>query len=197
MTHEEVVKSYGEQARERFGDFWNSRAHGGESGTDLWGRVRLAWEDLLQGYAGGRVLVVTHGTPIRLLLCSLTGVPFEQHWKFRIDLGGRNGPRRLPYSYNPAHLERSSAAERGSRDDPEEDDFSNTGPRPGGDGGRRDPPEPPDQTGRRPRAAGRAERPAGGHHRRGAALLHGPDARRGPPRATASRKKASAPIRPR
>ena len=48
----------------------------------------MAWEDLLQGYAGGRVLVVTHGTPIRLLLCSLTGVPFGQHWKFRIDLGG-------------------------------------------------------------------------------------------------------------
>ncbi|MGB3682895.1 MAG: histidine phosphatase family protein [Rubrobacteraceae bacterium] len=88
LTHEEVSTRYGEQARHRFGNFWNSRAHGGESGADLWGRVESAWEDLLRRHAGGRILVVTHGTPIRLLLCSLTGVPFEQHWKFRIDLGG-------------------------------------------------------------------------------------------------------------
>ena len=88
LTHKEVVERHGEQARQRFGNFWDSRAHGGESGANLWTRVESAWEDLLRRYAGGRILVVTHGTPIRLLLCSFTGVPFEQHWKFRIDLGG-------------------------------------------------------------------------------------------------------------
>ena len=88
MTHEEVAKRYGEQARQRFGDFWNSRAHGGESGTDLWSRVEAAWEDLLQNYAGGRILVVAHGAPIRLLLCYLLGLSFEQHWRLRTDLGG-------------------------------------------------------------------------------------------------------------
>ena len=88
LTHDDVSNRYGEQARERFGDFWNSRAHGGESGADLWGRVEAAWEDLLRAHAGGRVLVVTHGTPIRLLLCHLLGVPFERHWRFRTDLGG-------------------------------------------------------------------------------------------------------------
>lgn len=88
LTHEEVSTRYGEQARRRFGDFWNSRAHGGESGADLWERVEAAWEDLLRSYAGGRVLVVAHGAPIRLLLCSLIGVSFERHWQFRTDLGG-------------------------------------------------------------------------------------------------------------
>ncbi len=88
LTHEEVVERYGDQARRRFGGFWDSRAHGGESGADLWGRIGPAWEDLLKRHAGGRILVVTHGTPIRLILCSFTGVPFEQNWKFRIDLGG-------------------------------------------------------------------------------------------------------------
>lgn len=88
LTHGEVAARYGGQARERFGDFWNSRAHGGESGADLWARVAAAWEDLLRSYPGGRVLVVTHGTPIRLLLCHLLGVPFERHWQFRTDLGG-------------------------------------------------------------------------------------------------------------
>ncbi|MGB3632508.1 MAG: histidine phosphatase family protein [Rubrobacteraceae bacterium] len=88
LTHEEVSTRYDEQARQRFGDFWNSRAHGGESGSDLWERVEAAWEDLLRSNAGGRVLAVAHGAPIRLLLCHLLGLPFEQHWRLRTDLGG-------------------------------------------------------------------------------------------------------------
>lgn len=88
LTYQEISERYGEQARQRFGDFWNSRAHGGECGADLWDRVEAAWEALLRNYAGGRVLLVTHGTPIRLLLCSLLGVPFERHWQLRTDLGG-------------------------------------------------------------------------------------------------------------
>lgn len=88
LTHAEVSERYAEQARERFADPWRSRAHGGESGADLWARVGAAWEDLLRRYAGGRVLVVTHGGPIRLLLCHLLGMPFERHWQFRTDLGG-------------------------------------------------------------------------------------------------------------
>ena len=88
LTHEEVSERYGEQARHRFQDFWNSRAHGGESGVDLWARVEAVWEDLLRSHAGGRVLVAAHGAPIRLLLCSLLGVPFERHWRLRTDLGG-------------------------------------------------------------------------------------------------------------
>lgn len=88
LTHEEVSTRYGEQARQRFGNFWDSRVHGGESGADLWNRVEAAWEELLRNYYGGRVLVVAHGAPIRLLLCHLLGLPFEQHWRFRTDLGG-------------------------------------------------------------------------------------------------------------
>ena len=88
LTHEEVSVRHGGQARERFGDFWNSRAHGGESGAELWARVEAAWRDLLRDYTGGRVLVVAHGAPIRLLLCSLLGLPFEQHWRLRTDPGG-------------------------------------------------------------------------------------------------------------
>jgi len=88
LTYEEVSGRYGEQARRRFEDFWNSRAHGGESGADLWARVGAAWEELLREHPGGRVLVVTHGAPIRLLLCRLLGVPPGEHWRFRTDLGG-------------------------------------------------------------------------------------------------------------
>lgn len=88
LTYEEVVARYGAEARERFADFWNSRAHGGENGADLWSRVEAAWDDLLGRYDGGRVLVITHATPIQLILCSVLGVPFENRWQFRVDLGG-------------------------------------------------------------------------------------------------------------
>ncbi len=88
LTHEEVSTRYGEQARQRFGNFWDSRAHGGESGADLWNRTEAAWEDLLRKHSGGRVLLVSHGAPIRLLLCHLLGLPFDQHWRLRTDLGG-------------------------------------------------------------------------------------------------------------
>jgi 2,3-bisphosphoglycerate-dependent phosphoglycerate mutase/probable phosphoglycerate mutase len=88
LTYTEVAARYGAEARERFADFWNSRAHGGESGADLWSRVESAWDDMLVRYDGGRVLVVTHATPIRLLLCSVLDVPLENHWRFRVDPGG-------------------------------------------------------------------------------------------------------------
>lgn len=88
LTHAEVSARYGEQARGRFADAWRSRAHGGESGADLWARVAAAWDDLLDQHGGGRTLVVTHGGPIRFLLCHLLGVPFGRHWQFRTDPGG-------------------------------------------------------------------------------------------------------------
>lgn len=88
LTYGEVAKRYADQAQQRFADTWNSRAHGGESTADLWERVEAAWNDLLNQYDGKRILVVTHATPIQLLLCALLGVPWERSWQFRIDLGG-------------------------------------------------------------------------------------------------------------
>jgi 2,3-bisphosphoglycerate-dependent phosphoglycerate mutase/probable phosphoglycerate mutase len=88
LTYREVATRYGTQAQQRFADMWNSRAHGGESTADLWARVEAAWNDLLRRYDGKRMLIVTHATPIQLLLCALLNIPFERSWQFRIDLGG-------------------------------------------------------------------------------------------------------------
>jgi 2,3-bisphosphoglycerate-dependent phosphoglycerate mutase/probable phosphoglycerate mutase len=88
LTYGEVTARYPHQAQQRFADTWNSRAHGGESTADLWMRVEAAWNDLLDQYDGKRILVVTHATPIQLLLCALLGVPWDRSWQFRIDLGG-------------------------------------------------------------------------------------------------------------
>lgn len=88
LTYPEVAARYSDQMRERFADPWQSRAHGGESMSDLWNRVEPAWDDVLRAYNGRRILIVTHATPIQLLLCALLKLPFEQYWQFRLDLGG-------------------------------------------------------------------------------------------------------------
>lgn len=88
LTYNEVTTQYQAQTRQRFADSWNSRAHGGESTADLWQRVQAAWNDVLRQHNGEHILIVTHATPIQLLLCAMLNLPFEQYWQWRIDLGG-------------------------------------------------------------------------------------------------------------
>lgn len=88
LTYQEVAARYPAQARQRFGDTWHSRSHGGESVADLWQRVQAAWNDALRRHNGEHILIVTHATPIQLLLCAMLNLPFEQYWQWRIDLGG-------------------------------------------------------------------------------------------------------------
>ncbi len=115
LTYSEVVARYGPQARERFADFWHSRAHGGESGADLWSRVEAAWGELLDRHDGGRVLVVTHATPMRLLLCSALGLPFGSHWQLRVDLGGITSLDVYPSGTIVRTLNEVPPLERGAR----------------------------------------------------------------------------------
>jgi probable phosphoglycerate mutase len=58
---------------------------GGESFVDTARRVDRACERLLRGHAGQHVLVVTHVTPIKILLCRALGVPLST--LYRLYLG--------------------------------------------------------------------------------------------------------------
>ena len=88
LTYQQVARRFPDQARARFADSWASRAHGGEASADLWQRVAAAWDELVSRNEGGKLLIVTHATPIQLLLCHLLGLPFDRYWQLRIDLGG-------------------------------------------------------------------------------------------------------------
>jgi 2,3-bisphosphoglycerate-dependent phosphoglycerate mutase/probable phosphoglycerate mutase len=88
LTYAEVSARFAALAAQRFADPWRSRAHGGESSGDLWTRVEAAWDDLLRAHDGQRILIVTHATPIQLLLCALLGLPQTRYWQLRVDLGG-------------------------------------------------------------------------------------------------------------
>ncbi|HEU4328759.1 MAG TPA: histidine phosphatase family protein [Roseiflexaceae bacterium] len=87
LTYREVRQRFPEEAVARFADALHGRAEGGESLAEVAQRVAEGWRALLGQYPGGRVLLVTHATPIQLVLCLLTGMPPTQHWRWRIDLG--------------------------------------------------------------------------------------------------------------
>lgn len=87
LTYAEVKARFREEAAARFGDALHGRAQGGESLAEVNGRVAAAWNALLRDHPGGRILVVTHATPIQLILCGVANMPPTQHWRWRIDLG--------------------------------------------------------------------------------------------------------------
>ncbi len=62
----------------------------GEPYSALLQRVKDAFELLVQAVAGntmGDVVLVSHGGPLRVLLCWLLSVPFEQQWRLSLDHG--------------------------------------------------------------------------------------------------------------
>ena len=87
LTYAEVRARFPREAVERFADPLAGRASGGESLAEVAQRVAEGWLALLRQHPGGRVLVVTHATPIQLVLCMLAGMPPALHWRWRVDLG--------------------------------------------------------------------------------------------------------------
>lgn len=87
LTYREVLARFPDEAHARFANGTHGKATGGESLAEVAERVAQAWGELLREQAGGRVLVVTHATPIQLVLCATFGLDPDQHWHWRIDLG--------------------------------------------------------------------------------------------------------------
>jgi alpha-ribazole phosphatase len=87
LTYQEVRARFPEEAVARFADVLHGRPSGGESLAEVAQRVLAGWRALLQHNPGGRILVVSHATPIQLTLCLISGMAPELHWRWRIDLG--------------------------------------------------------------------------------------------------------------
>jgi alpha-ribazole phosphatase len=87
LTYADVCARFPQEAVDRFADTLNGRPNGGESLAEVATRVAEGWAALLQQNPGGRVLLVTHATPIQLVLCALSGMSPALHWRWRIDLG--------------------------------------------------------------------------------------------------------------
>jgi 2,3-bisphosphoglycerate-dependent phosphoglycerate mutase/probable phosphoglycerate mutase len=87
LTYAEVRALFPEESIARFADALHGRAQGGESLAEVHARVLEAWNALVREDRGGRILVVTHATPIQLILCSISGLAPTDHWRWRIDPG--------------------------------------------------------------------------------------------------------------
>jgi len=87
LTYAEVCAQYPAEARARWAAGINGKAEGGESLAEANTRVSAAWHELLREHSGGRILIASHATPIQLILCASLGLPPQDHWHWRIDLG--------------------------------------------------------------------------------------------------------------
>jgi len=87
LTYHQVRARFPAEAAARFADALHGRAPGGESLAEVAQRVLEGWRALLQQNPGGRILVVTHATPVQLALCLLSGMAPALYWRWRIDLG--------------------------------------------------------------------------------------------------------------
>ncbi len=86
-TLEEILETWPEEYSELAADPWNVPRPGGDSYRDLGERVWPLLERLAERHEGRRVLLVTHGGPIRLVLCELTGTPLTERERLGVDNG--------------------------------------------------------------------------------------------------------------
>lgn len=60
------------------------RPIGAEPLADFFGRVSLAWHDLLRDYSGQHLLVVCHAGVIRMVLARVLGIPPENAYRIEV-----------------------------------------------------------------------------------------------------------------
>lgn len=103
LTYAQIAEQYPQQLNFFTDPLHASPVHG-ESLTGLVQRVQAAWlslaQDSLQLPAGDLVLV-SHGGVLRVLLCSVLGIPFAQQWKLRFDPGSISAIDFLPAGDDP------------------------------------------------------------------------------------------------
>ena len=84
LTYAEVCRQYPLEAAAWVDSQGLTQPGGGESLGDLEERLVNWLEDLYAEDPEGNILVVTHGGPLRVLLCLLLGLPVIKHWKFSV-----------------------------------------------------------------------------------------------------------------
>ena len=71
-------------------DPWHS-APRGETLAQVHARVRMAWACLVALHHTHTVVLVSHGGPLRLLLCATLGLSPQAHWRFMLNPGSLSG----------------------------------------------------------------------------------------------------------
>jgi broad specificity phosphatase PhoE len=100
LTYAEIA----EQCKDQLGFFTDPEQcspPGGESLAHMLQRVHAELAAIAcsgDSPIDGDVVIVSHGGPLRVLLCSILGIPFERQWQLRLDPGSLSAIDLLPIS---------------------------------------------------------------------------------------------------
>lgn len=98
LTYEQIVQQFPAQLA-FFSNPVTTAPPGGESLTGLYQRVHNAFLNIVRASIDmqeGDIVLVSHGGPLRVLLCSILSMPQEQQWRLRIEHGSLSAIDFLP-----------------------------------------------------------------------------------------------------
>ena len=87
LSYSQIEESEPELLSAWLSDPLNSRPPGGESLSELYGRVGAFWSECIESDRHANILLVTHGGPIRTMLSTAAGGGPAGHWAFNIERG--------------------------------------------------------------------------------------------------------------
>jgi alpha-ribazole phosphatase len=85
LTFDEIQARWPGEANAWRGDSLRVAPPGGETLAQVAERVRGALDDIARKNADQTVVLVSHGGPLRVLLCLALGLGVQAHWRFRLD----------------------------------------------------------------------------------------------------------------
>jgi alpha-ribazole phosphatase len=86
LTYEEIQQRYPQQLPAWDADPLNVAPPGGETLAQVAARVQSAVDEIARAHADQTVLMVSHGGPLRVLLCLALGSSPWAHWQFNLDV---------------------------------------------------------------------------------------------------------------
>src|SRR6266704_4249059 len=100
LTYAQIAEA--EQFKDQLGFFTDPEHHSppnGELVAHMQQRVKDELSTIMQSHdlpTAGDVVIVSHGGPLRVMLCSLLGMPLERQWQLRLDPGSLSAIELLP-----------------------------------------------------------------------------------------------------
>ena len=85
LSYEEIISKYPDVYNTWINDPWTVVVPEGENFKDFRTRVKQGLEDLLAHHEGQSIALVSHGGPIRVILCEALGRNFKDFWSFGQD----------------------------------------------------------------------------------------------------------------
>lgn len=87
LTAAEIKNLYADEINKWWDNPFSLRIPGGETYDEMVKRSVVAIKEIISRHSNGQIAVVSHGGPIRSILCSVMGIALDKYWR----LGLHNG----------------------------------------------------------------------------------------------------------